>query len=55
MSELNISNDFTIIDIHKIREFNYEKRKNMTISDSIAERQKSAKEMIFLINKAKKK
>lgn len=31
MSELNISSDFTIDDIHKIREYNYEITKNMTI------------------------
>ena len=31
MSELNISSDFTIDDIHKIREYNYEITKNMTV------------------------
>lgn len=30
MLELNISPDFTIGDIHKIREYNYEMTKNMT-------------------------
>jgi transcription initiation factor IIE alpha subunit len=30
MSKLNISENFTIEDIHKIREYNYERRKNMT-------------------------
>lgn len=31
MPELNISPDFTIEDIHKIREYNYEITKNMTV------------------------
>lgn len=31
MSELNISSDFTIDDIHKIREYNYEITKKMTV------------------------
>lgn len=30
MMELNISPDFTVEDIHKIREYNYEMTKNMT-------------------------
>ena len=31
-----ISPDFTIEDIHKIREYNYEVTKNMTIEEKIA-------------------
>lgn len=31
MFELNISSDFTNDDIHKIREYNYEVTKNMTV------------------------
>lgn len=30
MLELNISPNFTVADIHKIREYNYEMTKNMT-------------------------
>ena len=30
MDKLNISPDFTIDDIHKVREYNYEATKNMT-------------------------
>ncbi len=33
MLELNISPDFTIEDIHKIREYNYEMTKNMTTEE----------------------
>ena len=33
MFELNISSDFTVDDIHKIREYNYEITKNMTVSE----------------------
>ena len=32
-NELDISDNFTIEDIHKIREFNYERRKGMTFSE----------------------
>jgi len=31
--KLEISSDFTIEDIHKIREYNYEKTKNMTTQE----------------------
>ena len=33
MTKLNISPDFTIDDIHKIREYNYERRKNMSFEE----------------------
>jgi hypothetical protein len=33
MVELNISPDFTIEDIHKIREYNYEITKDMTANE----------------------
>jgi hypothetical protein len=36
METLNISPDFTIEDIHKIRERNYERTKNMTKEEKIA-------------------
>lgn len=35
METLNISPDFTIDDIHKIREQNYERTKNMTIEEKL--------------------
>jgi hypothetical protein len=35
MKTLNISPDFTIDDIHKIREQNYERTKNMTTEEKI--------------------
>lgn len=33
MENLNISKDFTIEDIHKIREYNYESTKNMSFEE----------------------
>lgn len=33
MLELNISPDFTVDDIHKVREYNYEMTKNMNKED----------------------
>jgi hypothetical protein len=36
METLVISPDFTIDDIHKIREHNYERTKNMTTEEKIA-------------------
>ena len=33
MDELKISEDFTIEDIHKVREFNYEMTKNLSFED----------------------
>ena len=36
MPELNLSQHFSIEDIHKIREYNYEMTKNMTTEERIA-------------------
>lgn len=36
MEKLVISPDFTIDDIHKIREYNYERTKHMTTEEKIA-------------------
>ena len=36
MEKLIISPDFTVDDIHKIREENYERTKNMTMEEKIA-------------------
>ena len=43
MAELAISNNFTIEDIHKIREYNYERRKNMTFEERKNDIEKGAK------------
>ena len=43
MSELVISDNFTIEDIHKIREFSYERRKNMTFAERNADIEKGAR------------
>ena len=45
-----ISSDFTIDDIHKIRAFNYERRKNMTFDEYKKDVQKSAAESLKRIN-----
>lgn len=44
MEELVISPDFTIEDIHKIREQNYERTKNMTVAEKVAYYNNSGKE-----------
>ena len=44
METLVISPDFTIEDIHKIREQNYEKTKNMTVAEKVAYYNNSGKE-----------
>ena len=44
MEALVISPDFTIEDIHKIREQNYERTKNMTIAEKVAYYNNSGKE-----------
>jgi hypothetical protein len=42
MEDLNIKYDLTVDDIHKIRELNYERRKNMTIEEYNADIEKGA-------------
>ena len=44
METLVISPDFTIEDIHKIREQNYERTKNMTVSEKVAYYNNTGKE-----------
>ena len=44
MEALVISLDFTIEDIHKIREQNYERTKNMTVAEKVAYYNNSGKE-----------
>ena len=36
MNKPEISKDFTIDDIHKIREYNYEETKNLTVAEQAA-------------------
>jgi len=54
MKELKISKDFTIEDIHKVREYNYEKRKNMTFEEEKADIAKGANAMLKLIDEKRK-
>ncbi|MDR2729137.1 MAG: hypothetical protein LBB56_08375 [Chitinispirillales bacterium] len=54
MRELNISPDFTIDDIHKIREYNYEMTKNMTKEDRWAYYQEGADRMQKRIDEYRK-
>lgn len=44
METLVISPDFTIDDIHKIREQNYERTKDMTVAEKVAYYNNSGKE-----------
>lgn len=44
MKTLIISPDFTIEDIHKIREQNYERTKDMTVEEKVAYYNNSGKE-----------
>ena len=44
MEKLVISPDFTIEDIHKIREWNYEQTKDMTMEEKIAYYNNSGKD-----------
>ena len=51
MEALVISPDFTIEDIHKIREQNYEKTKDMTVAEKVAYYNNSGKEAEEEINR----
>lgn len=44
MESIIISPDFTIEDIHKIREQNYERTKNMTVEEKVAYYNNSGKD-----------
>ena len=54
MDKLNISPNFTIDDIHKIREYNYERRKNMTPDEVMADTAKGANEVLKHIAELRK-
>ena len=51
MKELKISSDFTIEDIHKIREWNYERQQHMSKSEIKKEREQSVDWFKTEINK----
>ena len=51
--KLEISPDFTIKDIHKIREWNYERRKGMSPQEIIDDIKAGAREFEVLIEKAR--
>jgi len=53
MDNLNISDDFTIDDIHKIRKYNYERRKNMTSEEYKADVNSGADKVLLNITKLK--
>ena len=55
MDKLVISENFTIEDIHKIREYNYEKRKHMTDKEYIEDIKKGAKKGIKRVEELRKK
>lgn len=44
MKKPQISEKFTVEDIHKIREYNYERRKNMSLEDRLKDIKESANE-----------
>jgi len=46
----DISKDFTIEDIHKIREWNYERRKNITLQEINEDARKGAERFLDLLS-----
>ena len=55
MSELKISPNFTIDDIHKVREYNYERRRNMTFEEYQSDVQDGAGQVMARIEQARRK
>ena len=53
MKEIYVSPDFTIEDIHNIREYNYEQTKNMTVNERINYYNNLGKEVELEITKRK--
>jgi len=52
MEKPKVSEDFTVDDIHKIREYHYEQTKDMTVEERIAFYNDSAKEFEkYLVNR----
>ena len=54
MKLLDISPDFTIEDIHKIREYNYEMTKNMTRQEKKVYYNEGAREVMCILEEMKK-
>jgi len=53
MNELNVSCDFTIEDIHKVREYNYARRKSMTFDEYRRDISKNVEEGLNIIEQLK--
>jgi precorrin-2 methylase len=53
MKPLDISPDFTIEDIHKIREYNYEMTKNMTRQEKMDYYKEGVKEVQSILQEMK--
>ena len=53
MKNLNLSPYFTVEDIHKVREYNYEMTKNMTKEDRWAYYEKGADRVLKLLAERK--
>lgn len=51
MKELKLSPNFTVEDIHKLREYNYERRKDMTYAEIMEDTRKGANEVLKRIGK----
>jgi hypothetical protein len=49
MNKLSISSKYTIEDIHKIREWNYERRKNMSPQEVVEDTKAGAKQFMSLV------
>ncbi|GBR76285.1 hypothetical protein NO2_0857 [Candidatus Termititenax persephonae] len=49
MRKLSISSKYTIEDIHKIREWNYERRKNMSLREIVEDTKAGAKQFMSLL------
>ncbi len=54
MKPLDISPNFTIEDIHKIREYNYEMTKNMTRQEKVDYYNEGAREVMRILAEMKK-
>lgn len=54
MKKLEISDDFTIEDIHTIREYNSKRRKKLTLEERLEDIKRSANECEKDINKLRK-
>ena len=54
MADLVISENFTIEDIHKIREYNYENRKSMSFEEKKIDISKGSNEFLQSLEKLRK-